>query len=434
MTSRMTYIHDLHQGEPPISSHPDPRLLARLIESAPRFLDLTDECHLQQVQDTAEVLLSACQTRASLEELESRLAAEKEAVPLLVHLAVKLARSKQIVDAIDKPVHVSLIFAVYKEQDRIRTKEEHEYGENFLLRKISQLEWLFGENPNFTWDLTVVDDGDPEKTGDIALEILEANYSGNNVKVLFLEDAIREGLPVTRPMVSTQESQKGGSIAYGLWDAAQQGKPNHIVVFTDADLSTHLGQTGLLIDGIVNQGKAAVIGSRREEASIVVKKGVRNLRGKLFIYLWKRLIPNLNYVVDTQCGFKAFTADTVRGIVEDLIEKKFAFDIELLLKTELRNPDSILKVPIAWIDSEALSTTTQLQPYLGMLQSIAQMYHKYLAPNPESEAFAEFIETLDETGWNRLIENIPVAIAEADPVTFGDLNEVQVADFRVVIG
>ena len=98
--------------------------------------------------------------------------------------------------------------------------------------------------------------------------------------------------------------------------------------------------------------REAVIGSRREEASIVVKKGVRNLRGKLFIYLWKRLIPNLNYVVDTQCGFKAF---------------------------------------------------------------------------------AEFIETLDETGWNRLVENIPAAIADADPVTFGDLNEVQVADLRAVV-
>ena len=404
-----------------------------MIDTAPESLDLTDDTHLRQVRDSAEVLLSACQTRASLEALEVRLAAEKKAVPLLVHLAVKLAKSKHIVAAIDKPVHVSAIFAVYKEQYRIRTTEEHEHGENFLLRKIHQLEWLFGDTSNFTWDLTVVDDGDPEKTGEIALEILDANYSGNNVQVLFLEEAIRKGIPVTGPMVSADDSQKGGSIAYGMWHAARQGKRNHIIVFTDADLSTHLGQTGLLIDGIINLGKDAVIGSRREEASIVVKKGVRNVRGKLFIYLWKRLIPDLNYVVDTQCGFKAFTADTVREIVEDLIEKKFAFDIELLLKAELRHPNAILKVPIAWIDSEALSTTTELQPYLGMLQSIAQMYHKYLPPNPESEAFADFIEALDESGWNSLVRNIPPAIADRDPATFGDLNDVGVSDLHAAI-
>jgi hypothetical protein len=32
------------------------------------------------------------------------------------------------------------------------------------------------------------------------------------------------------------------------------------------------------------------------------------------------LIDPLHRVVDTQCGFKAFTADTVRAIVEDMQE------------------------------------------------------------------------------------------------------------------
>jgi hypothetical protein len=80
-----------------------------------------------------------------------------------------------------------------------------------------------------------------------------------------------------------------------MWYAAkkQPNSKNHIVAFTDADLSTHLGQTMLLINPVLNHSKLASIGSRREENSVVVKKGKRNDRGKLFIYLWKQLIPEL---------------------------------------------------------------------------------------------------------------------------------------------
>ncbi len=407
-------------------------LVERLVAAAPASLDLTEASHLRQVQQAAEALGRELSRRA-LEDIERQLVQDKQAFPLLIHLAVKLATSKCVVASIDSPVHVSVVFAVYKEHQRIRTKQEHEHGEDFLLRKINQLEWLFADAPNFSWDLTLVDDGDPENTGEIALEILESRYAGDNVHVLFLERAIREGVVVTRPMRSAADSQKGGSIAYGMWHAAQQTREGHIVVFTDADLSTHLGQLGLLIDSIVHEEKDAAIGSRRETLSVVVKKGVRNTRGKLFIYLWKRLIPELSYIVDSQCGFKAFTADTVRAVADELIEKKFAIDIELLLKTELRRADSIGKVPIAWIDSEALSTTTAIQPYLTMLKGIARMYRKYLPSNPESESFARFVDGLDEQQWDRLVLAVPGVIADADPKTFHEMNDVQVADLEAVV-
>jgi hypothetical protein len=336
------------------------------------------------------------------------------------------------VAAIAGDVHISLVFAVYQEHERIhRRSDAHPHGENFLLRKIEQLEWLFGDYANFSWDMTIVDDGCPDGSGAIAQQILEREYDGDNVQVLFLAEAIAQDLPVTRPMSSPKESRKGGSIAYGMWAAAQQERPSsHLILFTDADLSTHLGQTGLLVDGIVNKGNLSAIGSRREPASIVVKKGTRNRRGKLFIYLWKRIITNIDYIVDTQCGFKAFTAPTVRAIVDDLIEKGFAFDIELLLKTELRRARSIENVPIGWIDSEALSTTTDIQPYLTMLKGMVAMYRKYLPPQAESDAFAGFIESLDEPAWRRLVADIPPGIVTREPAEFSAYHGVSVADLR----
>jgi hypothetical protein len=178
----------------------------------------------------------------------------------------------------------------------------------------------------------------------------------------------------------------------------------------------------------------AAIGSRREPHSVVIKQGVRNTRGKLFIYLWKRIIDVLQDVVDTQCGFKAFGADTVRAIVPDLLEKKFAFDIELLIKTRLRRTDSITRVPIAWIDSEALSTTTEIQPYLPMLQAMVKMYRIYLPRNESADEFAAFISDLDEPAWDRLLDNIPEGITKREPAEFSGFSGVTAVELRQAAG
>ena len=272
--------------------------------------------------------------------------------------------------------------------------------------------------------------GCPENSGRLAQRILADRYSDAPARVLFLEEAIAQGVSVTRPMTAAADSQKGGSVVYGMAEAVTRKHARQVVVFTDADLSTDLGQVGLLIDGIVNQGADAAIGSRREPTSIVVKQGHRNIRGKLFIYLWKGLIAPLNAVVDTQCGFKAFTAEVLPEILPDLIEKRFAFDIELLLRTELRRPGSIVKVPVAWIDSEAASTTTGLQPYLPMLQKVAAMYRRYLPAEPGATALADFLDGLTSDQWLYLSEHVPEAIARRDPAEFDRFREVTVADLE----
>jgi hypothetical protein len=176
----------------------------------------------------------------------------------------------------------------------------------------------------------------------------------------------------------------------------------------------------------------AAIGSRREPASVSIKTGARDVRGKLFIYLWKRLFPLLHEIVDTQCGFKAFPAALVRSIAAPALEKQFAFDIELLLKSELRYPGKIRKVPVAWIDSEAASTTTDLQPYLPMLKAMAGMARLYLRPDAEATRFIELIEAMDEPAWDRLVGLVPTEIAEREPHTFGSWAGVSAAQLRSI--
>lgn len=395
-------------------------------------LDLTNSENLIKVQSLADSLYEEILTVELLQKLEKELTTEKNNVGLSLQLAVKIALSKRILSQIKQKIHLTVVFAIYKEHTRILTGNEHEHGEDFLMRKIEQMKNLTKEFPNITWDMLIVDDGCPEKSGKIAQQILKEKYSGDNVKVLFLKDAIEKNEKTIENLKSTNESRKGASIEYGMYYATKIKKENHIIIFTDADLSTHLGQCGLLVDGIINRNKKSGIASRREPASVVVKKGTRNTRGKLFIYLWKRMISPLNYIVDTQCGFKAFKAETVNKIILDNIEKKFAFDIELLLKTDLLEHKSIEKVPVAWIDSEAASTTTDIQPYLSMLKSISEMYKKYLPQNNEADDFAELINYLSEEKWNKLLENIPKEIAEKEPYEFDLFNDIKASKLQKI--
>lgn len=409
-------------------------LIEQLIDKGPKQIDLTDEKHAHAVLNGAEQLLDLGLSLEEIDQLEQEFLNKNEEIFTYILLVFKVVRSKLVVSRYNDPLLISVVFAVYKEHNRIRKRSEHPHGEDFLVKKVEQLKWLFGEKPNINWKLIVVDDGCPDGSGKIAQNIIDQEHLKEHVRVLFLQDAINEGLDSARSLSSAKESQKGGSIVYGMWDAVQNfGKENHVVAFTDADLSTHLGQLGLLLDPILIDQKLAAIGSRREVDSVVIKKGSRNNRGKLFIYLWKRLIPNLSAIVDTQCGFKAFKAEIISDIISGLIEKKFAFDIELLLRTSLIRESSIDKVGIAWIDSEEASTTTDLSPYLPMLKSIVKMYEKYLQANPESDEFASFIRSLSEEEFSVLLEHIPLGILEREPLEFSDYRLVTVDDLQAGI-
>ncbi len=65
----------------------------------------------------------------------------------------------------------------------------------------------------------------PEKSGEIAERIIQQE-GYNNVRVLFLADAIAERSPVTKGLTSTDDSQKGGAIQYGMWSVIREQHDN----------------------------------------------------------------------------------------------------------------------------------------------------------------------------------------------------------------
>lgn len=377
--------------------------------------------------NSPETIADTLMSEPDLSGLEVRLA--EEDAPIEDLTAVKLARSKRYLTSQSYAVHVSVVFAMYRETTRMLRPDQHPHGEDFINRKAAQLRWLFDGDEG--WDLVMVDDGCPDGSGQLAERIIDQNGLSALARVLYLHQAIDQDHPAAVGLDGTDDSRKGGSILYGMYEAGAGG-PGHVVAYTDADLSTNLGQTGLLVEAI-HRGASCAAGSRREPTSVLVKSGARNDRGKLFIYLWKQMLPQLRDMIDTQCGFKGLKADQVQELVSATIEKRFAFDIELLLKCALRSPDSIAKVPVAWVDSEDASTTTDLEPYLDMLQAVAKMYRHYSEPSDRPEAFARLVESMDQDDWQKMVASVPAAIVDREPHEYSSWAGTSADDLRDII-
>jgi hypothetical protein len=400
-------------------------IIEEFINNCPLQTNLRDNELFRKIENYADRL-----HEDKLDQLD-QLLAESQLSTYSAVLAIKLAKSKFFLKQLNKDVHVTFLFAIYKETDRLSFSYESPLGEDCLNEKIRQIEWLVSNTSKVTWDLLIVDDGCPNGSGIKAQEIANKSAYRDQIKVLFLQEAIDSNSQLAGWLNSTADSQKGGAILYGLRYASSLKRKNNIILYTDADLSSHLGMSGLLIEALVHQNKSLAIGSRREKTSFTLRSDFRDNRGKLFIYLRRRLLHPINYISDEQCGFKAFDALFLDNFLEDVIETKFSFDVELLLRTELKKPNSIAQIPIAWMDSDEASTTKTLEPYVPMLNRMVDFYEHYLPSNPEAEDFKSFIRDLTEEAWDHLIHNIPMAIKTWDPIKDVQFNKVSTDQLRL---
>ena len=398
------------------------------IDQCPSHTNLTDSNLFRKIEACAQHL-----QEDELEQLDLQLAASQLTTYNAV-LAVKLAKSKIALSQIYKKIHITFLFAVYKETERLSFSYETPLGEDCLNEKVRQIEWLVEGSPHVTWDLLIVDDGCPDNSGSKAQEIANRSVYRDQIKILFLQEAINGISSLVGQLKSTTNSQKGGAILYGLRYAASLKRKNNIILYTDADLSSHLGMAGLLAKAIVNDHKSLAIGSRREKTCFTLRSEFRDHRGKLFIYLRRRLLHPINYISDEQCGFKAFDALFLDNFLENVLETKFSFDVELLLRTELKKSNSIAQIPIAWMDSDEASTTKGLEPYVPMLNRMVDFYKHYLPSNPEAEDFKSFIRELTDEAWDQLIHHIPEAIKKWDPINDIQFNKVTTDELRICAG
>ena len=200
--------------------------------------------------------------------------------------------------------------------------EANRIGETLRLT----LEYLQQQSPQS--ELIVINDGSTDATGAVARQALGAA----TVQTRLLENFPNRG--------------KGAAVRKGLLAAT-----NGIGLFFDADLSTPLEEIPKVIEPIVRGEVDIAFGSRGIDRSLIGTRQSwrREQSGRVF-NLIVRLATGLPFW-DTQCGFKAFSLDACRPILEAARIDGFAFDVELLYRAQ-RAGLRLREVPVRWNHSE----------------------------------------------------------------------------------
>jgi len=139
---------------------------------------------------------------------------------------------------------------------------------------------------------------------------------------------------------------KGFAVRRGML-AARGGRR----LMTDADLSTPIEELDRL-GARMDEGHDVVIGSRAlPGARIEVRQPwYRENTGRLFNFFVRALaVPG---IMDTQCGFKLFSAEAARAVFSAARVDGFSFDVEALFLARKKGY-RIAEVPVRWRNDAA---------------------------------------------------------------------------------
>jgi len=362
--------------------------------------DLTSAAELAEYMGWADQLYK--RDMDSLREIEKAVSAEMPDTfkfSTAFHIALKNAISKKLLDTMPA-IHCTVVFALYKEFNRILPKGEakagecHPNGEDFVRVKHNQMSWLFSNKADSSWSLLGVDDGcdgldkksgaQLEPSADL-MERIVASEGFKNVTVFRLKNAIKEGKTGACGLDDAKlksekwseddklvaSSQKAGAILYGLNLACAEAAANpgkkHIIAYTDSDLSTDLALTGLNIDTIINGGVDCSVSQRFGQKCAVncskllpddIGGGIgAGLARDSIVHLTLRhklrkgLLPPLELILDTNCGHKVLSGDAALATVSMVRDYKGSFDMDWLMclgiasKKAGRNPIGVTAIP-----------------------------------------------------------------------------------------
>src|SRR5437016_10887027 len=194
-------------------------------------------------------------------------------------------------------------------------------------------------------ELIVVNDGSTDATATITRDV----FSETKINIRLLEDFPNRG--------------KGAAVRSGLL-AAQRP----IGLFSDADLSTPLGETPKMIEPIAHGEIDIALGSRALDRGLIgIHQPWRREQAGRAFNLLVRIATGLPFW-DTQCGFKAFRLDVCRPILKAARLDGFAFAVALPYPAQhagLR----IREIPVRWNHAEG-SKVQFFKDSLRMLREV----------------------------------------------------------------
>ena len=175
------------------------------------------------------------------------------------------------------------------------------------------------------WEIVVVDDGSKDDTCGVVLRTAKT-------------------MPGLRLVRQPQNRGKGAAVRRGMLEARGQ-----IRVMCDADGSMPPTELPKLLAPITSCQAEIAIGSRYADGAKT------DIKQPLYRVLWSRLCNRVIQsslvpgVRDTQCGFKAFTAEAARDLFRYGRIDGWAFDLEILALARRRGW-GIAEVGVEWKD------------------------------------------------------------------------------------
>jgi glycosyltransferase involved in cell wall biosynthesis len=147
---------------------------------------------------------------------------------------------------------------------------------------------------------------------------------------------------------------KGYSVKHGMLEAKGEW-----ALFTDADLSTPIGEIEKLWSAVVDEPAQVAVGSRAVDRSLVGvhQPWLREAVGRVFNAAM-RLVTGLPFK-DTQCGFKLFQTSAGREVFSRQQLDGFGFDVEVLFIAKQLGFRS-LEVPVRWDNVEGTKVSLLL--------------------------------------------------------------------------
>jgi dolichyl-phosphate beta-glucosyltransferase len=188
---------------------------------------------------------------------------------------------------------------------------------------------------------------------------------GSSDGTVAMSRTIAEEWPQLQVLTLEQNTGKGAAVRLGMLSA--QGEHR---VFSDADLSTPIEEVERLRARL--RGTCAVaIASRALPGSQidVHQPGKREVMGRT--YNWLLRIAALRGLHDTQCGFKAFTAEAAVACFTPLRTLRFGFDAEVLLRAR-RHGWTVEEVPVRWEHKED-SRVSAMRDSFGVLYDLVRL-------------------------------------------------------------
>jgi dolichyl-phosphate beta-glucosyltransferase len=170
--------------------------------------------------------------------------------------------------------------------------------------------------------------------------------------------------PITYP-----ENQGKGVAVYTGWRATSEA---NWLAFTDADGAVSAEEIVRVLREIAGstEPKDAYFASRvKMLGRDVERRGMRHISGRVFANIACLLIDIPIY--DSQCGFKVVSKSAFDVIEPKLHEKRFCFDLELLVCL-FTSGFRIVEVPVSWRDQPG-SKVSMLRDSIAMLKSLRKI-------------------------------------------------------------